>query len=272
VVVAGWIAAVGMAGEPAPNTLTEAERQNGWRLLFDGQSNRGWRSFGKPESPRTGWVVEDGWLKLRGQGGDIVTEGEYDEFELTFEWQVGPGANSGVKYFVVGSRPSALGHEYQLLDDGAKPARTNDLHRTATFYDVLPLQVPAGPRPAGQVNQSRIVVTGEQVEHWLNGVRVLSYQLNSPEVKAAVARSKFKNVAGFGSRLRGHLLLQDHGGEVAFRNLKLRAKSSRHLRFGRASSPAGEGPRLRASGAQHRRPKMGEAAGSGAFPSPRGGA
>jgi hypothetical protein len=218
------VAAHALAGEPAPNTLTEAEREAGWRLLFDGQSTQGWRGFRKQEFPKTGWVVEDGWLKLSGRGGDIVTDAEYDEFEFAFEWKVGPGVNSGVKYFVAASRPSVIGHEYQLLDDGARPARTNDIHRTGTFYDVLPLQALAGPKPAGEVNQSRIVVAGDRVEHWLNGACVLTYQLGSPEVKAAVARSKFKEVAGFGAKVRGHLLLQDHGGEVAFRNLKLRAK------------------------------------------------
>lgn len=212
------------ASECPPNTLSDAEREAGWQLLFDGQTTQGWRGFGKKEFPRTGWIVEDGWLKRRGPGGDIITEAEFDEFELVFDWQIGAGANSGLKYFVVGGRPGAIGHEYQLLDDGARPARTNDLHRTATFYDVLPLQALEAPKPAGEVNQSRIVVAGDRVEHWLNGVCVLTYQLGSPEVKAAVARSKFKGLAGFGTKVRGHLLLQDHGGEVAFRNLKVRTK------------------------------------------------
>lgn len=214
-----------LAAESAVNSLTPEEQAAGWRLLFDGQTTQGWRTFKKTEFPAKGWVVADGCLRLDGQGGgDIVTTAEFEEFELTFEWKLSPGVNSGLKYFVSSSRSSALGHEYQLLDDAAAPERRNDLHRTATFYDVLPLQTFAAPKPSGEFNHSRIVVAGTHVEHWLNGVKVLAYELGSPEVKAAVAKSKFKDLAGFGTKVRGHILLQDHGGEVAFRNLKIRGK------------------------------------------------
>ncbi len=214
-----------VAAEPVANSLTPEETAAGWRLLFDGQTTEGWRTFKKASAPTNGWVVADGCLQLaRTGGGDIVSTAEFEEFELAFDWKVAPGVNSGLKYFVSSNRPNALGHEYQLLDDAAAPERRNDIHRTGTFYDVLPLRTFAAPKPAGEFNHSRVVVTGNRVEHWLNGVNVLTYELGSPEVKAAVAKSKFKDLAGFGTRTRGYILLQDHGGEVAFRNLKIRGK------------------------------------------------
>lgn len=215
-------------GQPADsghNTLTEADRAAGWQLLFDGRTTTGWRGFKQRTFPKQGWVVEDGCLKHQrgGGGGDIVTEAQFEGFEFEFEWKVSPRSNSGVKYFVIEGRAQALGHEYQVIDDAAQGyALAGDKHRTASFYDVLPLTVPVEPKPIGQFNRSRIVVRGQAVEHWLNGVKVLGYELSSPAVQAAVARSKFKDVAGFGTRVRGHLLLQDHGGEVWFRNLRIR--------------------------------------------------
>jgi hypothetical protein len=170
-------------------------------------------------------VVEEGCLKhqARGGGGDIITEGAYDDYELRFEWSLAPKANSGVKYLVVEARANAPGHEYQLVDDANE--RTNkpgDKHQTASFYDVLPPSAWTEPRPPGQFNESRIRVEGRHVEHWLNGTKILEYELGSEAVRAAVGRSKFRNVRGFGEKVRGHILLQDHGGEVRFRNMKLR--------------------------------------------------
>jgi len=212
------------------NALSEAERAAGWQLLFDGQTTRGWRGFQQKAFPAKGWVVEDGWLKHRllGGGGDLVTEETFDEFELAFEWKLRPKSNSGVKYFVLEERASPIGHEYQVIDDPAygfdKPGNK---HQTASFYDVLPQTVYHPPLAPGATNHSRILVQGKQVEHWLNGGKVLEYELDSEAVKAAVARSKFNEVKGFGSSIKGHLLLQDHPGEVWFRNLKLRVPSGR---------------------------------------------
>jgi hypothetical protein len=224
--IALTLAAVGPAALGAPaNQLTEAEKTAGWRLLFDGQHSTGWRSFKRPSFPTQGWVIEDGCLRcaLRGGGGDIITDEEFGDFELAFEWKVAPGANSGVKYFITEQRSSAIGHEYQIIDDVAnEDAKAGRLHQTASFYDVLPPLPGTESRPVGEFNQSRILVRGNHVEHWLNGRKVLEYELGSDAVKAAVAKSKFKNVAGFGTKIRGHLLLQEHGGGVWFRNLKLR--------------------------------------------------
>jgi len=207
------------------NQLTEAEAQAGWRLLFDGRTTRGWRGYGKPDFPKQGWVIEDGCLKkVAGvRGGDIVTEAEFDDFELRWEWKLPPRANNGVKYLVLESRPNAPGHEYQMVDDATME---DPRHRTAAFYDVLPPGMPAKPRPLGEWNESRIIVQGLWVEHWLNGRKVLGYRLGSPELKAAIANSKFKDAPGFGEKCRGRILLTDHGSEAWFRNLKVRELTS----------------------------------------------
>jgi hypothetical protein len=170
-------------------------------------------------------VIEDGCLCClpRGGGGDLITDEQFGDFELAFEWKVTPGANSGVKYFITEQRSGAIGHEYQILDDTTnEDAKVGRHHQTASFYDVLPPIPGTRCRPLGEFNQSRILVRGNHVEHWLNGLKVLEYELGSDIVKAAVAKSKFKDVAGFGTKLRGHLLLQDHGGGVWFRDLKVR--------------------------------------------------
>jgi hypothetical protein len=209
----------------AENTLTDAEKSAGWTLLFDGKTTKGWHSFKKTTFPEKGWDVQDGWLHCLGKrGGDVISDGEFDNFELTWEWKQASGGNSGLKYFILETRKDAIGHEYQMIDDerheDAKVA--GGKHKTATFYDVLVTTVPAPAKEPGQVNQSRIIVKGNHVEHWLNGTKVLEYECGSDEVKAAVAKSKFKNVAGFGEKVKAHLLLQDHNSEVWFRNIKLR--------------------------------------------------
>lgn len=194
-----------------------------WKPLFDGKTTDGWRSIGKDAFPSRGWVIEDGCLKhvAHGGGGDLITTGQYEEFEFSFEWKVAPGANSGVKYFVIEKRGS-IGHEYQLIDDARHPdARHGNDRSTACFYDVLPATNKV-VNPAGEFNHSRIRVKGNHVEHWLNGKKVLEYELDSPELKAAIQKSKFKHQKIFGTRVKGHLLLQDHGDEVWFRNLKIR--------------------------------------------------
>ena len=206
-----------------PNTLTAAEQQEGWTLLFDGRTADGWHSFKKTTFPAKGWVIEEGCLKHldKAGGGDLISEGEFEEFDLTWEWKIAPRANSGLKYFVTDKRASALGHEYQMIDDGPNSAR-GGLQATASFYEVVPAPAALKLNPPGQWNQSRVLVRGQHVEHWINGAKVVEYELGSDAIKAAVARSKFKGVADFGTRVKGHILLQDHGGEVCFRSIKLR--------------------------------------------------
>src|SRR5947209_5110610 len=128
------------AADKTPNQITEEDKAGGWKLLFDGQTTKGWRSFKKQSFPATGWVVEDGWLHCLGKkGGDIITDAEFDSFELQWEWKQAPGGNSGLKYFITETRESAIGHEYQMIDDSDEPdAKLADGKRvTAAFYDVL---------------------------------------------------------------------------------------------------------------------------------------
>jgi len=210
----------------ADNELTPAETAAGWRLLFDGKTTAGWRNFKKPTFPAKGWVVEDGWLKhvARAGGGDIITIDQFSEFELTWEWRIPARANSGLKYFILEERGTAIGHEYQIIDDSVFKAPKG---QTASFYDVLPPRPHAPLKLAPESNQSRILVQGNHVEHWLNGEKVLEYELGSDAVKAAVAKSKFRSVTGFGERTKGHILLTDHGDEASFRNLKIRVPTDK---------------------------------------------
>ena len=216
-------------GSPSPNQLTLDEQKAGWRLLFDGKTTSGWRGFKKADFPTDKWAARDGCLEKTATGtgdshggGDIVTLDTFSDFDLRFEWRIAPGGNSGVKYFVTEGRDGPIAHEYQVLDDGRHPdARIGPHRQTAALYDVLPPARDKPLRPVGEWNQSRILVKGSHVEHWLNGRRVLEYELGSPELKAAIARSKFKGVAGFGTRIKGHILLQDHGDEVCYRSVKI---------------------------------------------------
>ncbi len=221
-----FLPGAGSAAEPPPNTLTDTERAAGWKLLFDGRSTAGWRSFRAAGFPDKGWAVEDGCLRHlpKGGGGDIITTEKFDDYEFNFEWKINPGGNGGVKYFITEDRTGeARGHEYQIMGEpGLEAIRRDPLHATGSFYDVLPVPTEFPLRPPESWNESRIVVRGNAVEHWLNGVRILAYELGSDAVKTGLARSKFKAIAGFGTKFPHHLLLQDHGGDVRFRNLKLR--------------------------------------------------
>jgi hypothetical protein len=210
----------------------EATSPPGWQSLFDGKTTNGWHSPRTHGFPQKGWIVEsDGSLHhlAKGGGGDLISDRQFTDFELEWDWKIAPGGNSGVKYLVLETRPQVIGHEYQLIDNSANPdGQRGPKWQTAAFYDVLPAH-DARPKPPGEWNQSRVLVQGNHVEHWLNGVKVLEYELGSPEVLAAVATSKFKDVKdpGFGMKFTGRLLLQDHGDEVWFRNLRVRELTPR---------------------------------------------
>ena len=212
------------------NTLTAAEKKAGWKLLFDGKTTAGWRGFKKQDFPKDKWTVEDGCLKhvAKAQNSapgsvDIITVEQFNDFEFQFEWRISPGGNSGVKYLVTEERDGPVAHEYQVLDDEKHPDASIGAHRrVAAFYDVLPPNSNKVLRPVGEFNLSRILVEGNHVEHWLNGAKVLEYELESEALKTAIVKSKFKDVAGFEKKIKGPLLLQDHGDEVCFRNLKIR--------------------------------------------------
>ena len=214
--------------EPA-NTLSAAEKKAGWALLFDGKTLNGWRAYKKTDATGTRWKVEEGLLTVDPGAGndthgqmDIVTTSTFERFELTWEWRIAEGGNSGLKYFVLEDQNSAIGHEYQLIDDERHPDAKIGPHRqTAALYDVLAAQN-RPLKPAGQFNQSRIVSNGTTVEHYLNGTKVLQYELDSPALRAAIAKSKFKDIARFGKLQDGFILLQDHGDRVWYRNIKIK--------------------------------------------------
>ena len=209
----------------AVNELSADEKAQGWRLLFDGQSLNGWHLYAKKGQPDAGWKVEDGMLKklAKVRGGDIATDQTFGDFDLRWEWRVAAGGNNGVKYLVTEQCTSAPGHEYQMIDDMGHPdGKLGAKRQTAAFYDVLPPAAEKPLKPVGEWNSSRVLVQGNHVEHWLNGKKVLEYELGSDAVKAAVAASKFKNSAGFGTKINGHIMLTDHQDECWFRNLKIR--------------------------------------------------
>lgn len=207
------------------NQLSDAEKADGWVLLFDGKSLDGWRNYRGDDKIAKGWTVEDGNLKkVRGVGGgNIITKKKYGDFELSWEWNVEPKGNNGIKYLVIEERPGAPGHEYQLLDDDGHPdGKVGAKRQTASLYDVFP---PAAGKPLnkpGTWNQSKIIIREMDVQHWLNGKLVLEYTLESPELKAGIAKSKFNNSKGFGDKVNGYIMITDHSDECLFRNIKIR--------------------------------------------------
>ena len=205
-----------------------AKLEKGFVALFDGESTDQWMNAGSGKFPGKGWVIEDGCLKhaAKGGGGDIITRSTYEQFDFRFEWKVAKGANSGVKYFIIRERGS-LGHEYQVIDDINHSDGVRGNHQTASFYDVLAPAKDKPLKPVGKFNTSRILVKGQTVKHFLNGKVVLTYELGSDEVKAAVAKSKFRKLEKFGVRLAGHILLQDHGDAVWYRNIRIRDLSKK---------------------------------------------
>ncbi len=209
------------------NQLTPKEKKLGWKLLFDGKTLNGWRNFKKATAPTQGWVVEDGNLKLlpKSHGGDIVTTNKFTDYDLEWDWCIEPKGNNGIKYLVTEERENAIGHEYQMIDDATTPEPKK---WTASFYDVLAPTKPGLSKPVKEWNHSRLLVKGNHVEHWLNGVKVLEYKLGSAEVKSAVAQSKFKGVPGFGEKIRGYILLTDHNEETWFRNIKVLELDLKH--------------------------------------------
>jgi hypothetical protein len=214
-----------LAAGPAPNTLSPAEKAEGWSLLFDGKTTTGWRAFKAQHMP-DGWSVVDGALVRTGKGGDIITVDTFDSFDLKFDWRIAKNGNSGV-FFHVTEAPDAAqvwhtGPEYQILDnDGHRDARNGPDRFAGANYALHP---PSKHelKPVGQWNESRIVVKGAHVEHWLNGAKVVEYELGSPDWEQRVNASKFKDTPRYGREKRGHIALQDHGDEVAFRNIKIR--------------------------------------------------
>jgi Domain of Unknown Function (DUF1080) len=212
----------GASSTTSTSTLTAEERSAGWRPLFDGSTLAGWHAYHGTGTP-TGWRAADGLLTRVGGGGDLVTDEQYANFELALDWNVAPGSNSGIIYRITdaGEATYMTGPEYQVLDDARHPDGKSPLTSAAAVYGLYP--TPRGiVKPAGEWNAARLVVNGNHVEHWLNGVRVAQYELGSPEWSQKVAASKFAQWPGYGKSPRGRIGLQDHGDSVSFRNIRIK--------------------------------------------------
>jgi hypothetical protein len=216
------------------NSLTDREVKDGWKLLFDGKTSKGWINAKTKSFPASGWEIKDGILIINpeakgpGGGGDIVTVDKYQNFELMADFMYRPGANSGIKYFVEtesnNGSLSSIGCEYQILDDKLHPDAKLGINGNRTLAGVYDLIAPKNKRDNGpdKWNQAKIVVTGNKVQHWLNGQMTVEYERSTPAWTKLVATSKFKTSPGFGEAKEGRILLQDHGNMVSFKNIKIR--------------------------------------------------
>ena len=207
-----------------PNTLTAAERAAGWRLLFDGRTTSGWRGFRQTSMP-SGWDVVDGALTRVGGGGDIITVDQFGDFELRLEWRIAPAGNSGIMYRVseAGEATYFTGPEMQVLDNGGHPDGRSPLSSAGACYGMYAPSSDA-TRPVGSWNEVRIVAIGPRIEHWLNGTRMVEYEIGSSDWLMRLQSSPFRDLAGYGRAPRGHIALQDHGDRVAFRSISLVAR------------------------------------------------
>jgi hypothetical protein len=212
--------------EPEINTLSDKEKNQGWALLFDGESLNNWKTFNGGEV--TGWKVENGILHNSGtgsdHGGDIITKDEYQNFELYLEWKIAPESNSGIFFHVQEGIVNAIyesGPEYQLIDDNGWPTQLAESQYSGANYDMHPPQG-AEVVPIDEWNKTRLIVNGPHVEHWLNNKKVVEYELWSDEWYELKENSKWKSKPHYGAAKSGHIGLQDHGGLTMFRNIKIR--------------------------------------------------
>lgn len=218
-----------------PNTLTPKEVSEGWKLLWDGNTTTGWRGARLDAFPQKGWSIKDGLLRVHksgggesSNGGDIVTVRKYKNFVLKVDFKITEGANSGIKYFVDSDlnkgEGSAIGCEFQILDDNKHPDAklgVNGNRTLGSLYDLIPAPTDK-PFKKDEFNTAMVIVKGNHVEHWLNGTKILEYDRNNQMFNALVAYSKYKNWPDFGNLKEGNILLQDHGDEVYFKNVKIK--------------------------------------------------
>ena len=210
------------AAQSTMNTISAKERADGWRLLFDGRTTAGWRGFRKQKLPG-GWQAIDGALTRVGEAGDIVTIDEFGDFELMLEWKLAPNGNSGVFYRVI-EDDDVMWHmapEYQIIDNAYNNEPLKPTQHAGANYDLHPPSRDV-TRPIGSWNETRVLARGAHVEHWLNGVKVVEYELWTPDWERRVRESKFKDYPNYGRARRGHIGLQDHGDRAAYRNIRIR--------------------------------------------------
>lgn len=229
------VAALSASAQCKDNVLTPGEIRDGWKLLWDGKTTEGWRGAKLDAFPSKGWTIKDGVLIVEkghggeaANGGDIVTLRDYSSFILKVDFKITKGANSGIKYFVDPDmnkgEGSAIGCEFQILDDEVHPDAKLGVKGNRTLgslYDLIPAPSDK-PFVFEDWNTATVVVMGNHVEHWLNGVKLLEYDRNTQIFNALVAYSKYKNWPNFGNHPSGRILLQDHGDEVWFKNIKIK--------------------------------------------------
>ncbi len=222
------------------NIISEPEKTEGWKLLFDGKTFNGWRGIGIDSVPKGHWEIIDGTIhKIASgdvatlsdgqplKGGDLMTDKTFKNFELYFEWKISKAGNSGVKYNVSekvsienGSH-HALGYEYQVLDDAEHKDNLNPTHRAASLYDLIEAKGKT-LKLVGEFNTARVVFNNNHLEHWLNGKKVLEADTDSPEFQELFAKSKYKNYPNFTAHKDAHIVLQDHGNDCWYRNIKIK--------------------------------------------------
>lgn len=210
------------------NTLTPSEKKSGWKLLFDGKSLNGWRTY--QNKAANSWSVKDGVFYCKGSStdksdmrADMISEKQYENFDLSIDWKISPQGNSGILYLVTEEFKAAYlsGPEYQIIDDVNFPQKLEDWQKTGANYAMDPAPT-AAPKPVGQWNTTRIVVNKGHVQHWLNGKKLLEYQMWTDEWKKKKTEGKWKDAPGYGVSKKGHIGLQDHGSEAWFKNLKIK--------------------------------------------------
>lgn len=228
-VLLGFAVLLGTTVNAQMPTLTAAEKAAGWKLLFDGASLNGWRGY-KTETPPAGWRAENGELSRVGDGGDLMTVEQFDNFELKLEWKITENGNSGIIYRIstdsvgnAGPPPFTYssGPEFQILHNAGHRDGKNPLTSAGSNYAVNP-PIRDVTKPVGEWNDARIIADGNHIEHWMNGVKLLEYDIDSPDWLARVKASKFATMPWYGRAKRGYIALQDHGNLVTYRNIKIR--------------------------------------------------